>query len=84
MNNDIHVHQRTLFRRAYKRLHPNEKADVDDAIAEIIKSPTVGEPNKGDLAGAFVYKFSRDRLQRFVQPLFHTGTLERDRHHFPT
>ncbi len=57
MNNDIQVHQSTLFRRAYKRLHPNEKADVDDAIAEIIKDPTVGEPKKGDLAGVFVYKF---------------------------
>jgi hypothetical protein len=57
MNNDIQVHQSTLFRRAYKRLHPNEKADVDDAIAEIIKDPTVGEPKKGDLAAVFVYKF---------------------------
>jgi mRNA interferase RelE/StbE len=57
MNNDVQVHQSTLFRRAYKRLHPNEKADVDDAITEIIKSPTVGEQKKGDLAGVFVYKF---------------------------
>jgi len=57
MNNDIQVHQSTLFRRTYKMLHPNEKADVDDAIAEIIKDPTVGEPKKGDLAGVFVYKF---------------------------
>jgi len=57
MNNDIQVHQSTLFRRTYKRLHPNEKADVDDAIAEIIKDPTVGEPKKGDLAGVFVYNF---------------------------
>ncbi len=57
MNNDIQVHQSTLFRRAYKRLHPNGKADVDDAITEIINDPTVGEPKKGDLAGVFVYKF---------------------------
>jgi mRNA interferase RelE/StbE len=57
MNNDVHVQQSTLFRRAYKRLHPNEKADVDDAITEIIKDPTVGEAKKGDLAGIFVYKF---------------------------
>lgn len=57
MNNDIQVLQSTLFRRAYKRLHPNEKSDVDDAITEIIKDPTVGEPKKGDLAGVFVYKF---------------------------
>jgi hypothetical protein len=58
MNNDIHVQQSTLFRRAYKRLHPNQKADVDDAIAEIVKDPAIGEPKKGDLAGVFVYKFN--------------------------
>ncbi len=57
MNTDIQVFQSSLFRRTYKRLHQNEKADVDDAISEIIKDPTVGEPKKGDLAGVFVYKF---------------------------
>ena len=57
MNNDVQVHQSVLFRRAYKRLHSNQKADVDDAIAEIVKDPTAGEPKKGDLAGVFVYKF---------------------------
>ena len=57
MNNDIQVQQSTLFRRAYKRLHPNQKADVDDAIAEIVNDPNLGEPKKGDLAGVFVYKF---------------------------
>ena len=57
MNKEVQVHQSTLFRRAYKRLHPNQKADVDDAITEIIKDPTVGELKKGDLAGIYVYKF---------------------------
>ncbi len=56
-NYDVNVYQSTLFRRAYKRLHQNQKADVDDAITEIIKDPTLGEPKKGDLAGVFVYKF---------------------------
>jgi mRNA interferase RelE/StbE len=57
MNSEVQIYQSTLFRRAYKRLHPNQKADVDDAITEIIKDPTVGEQKKGDLAGIFVYKF---------------------------
>jgi mRNA interferase RelE/StbE len=57
MQSDIQIHQSTLFRRAYKKLHPNQKADVDDAITEIIKDPTIGEPKKGDLAGVLVYKF---------------------------
>jgi mRNA interferase RelE/StbE len=57
MNGVVQVQQSALFRRAYKRLHPNEKADVDDAIAKIVADPTLGEAKKGDLAGVFVYKF---------------------------
>ena len=57
MSGTVQVLQSTLFKRAYKRLHPNQKADVDDAIAEILVDPTLGEAKKGDLAGVFVYKF---------------------------
>lgn len=53
----VEVLQGSGFRRAYKRLHPNQKADVDDAVAAIIADPTLGEAKKGDLAGVFVYKF---------------------------
>jgi len=45
------------FRRAYERLHTNQKADVDDAVAAITADPTLGEAKKGDLAGVHVYKF---------------------------
>lgn len=53
----VEVLQGSGFRRAYKRLHPNQKADVDDAVAAIVANPALGEPKKGDLAGVFVYKF---------------------------
>ncbi|MBI9092164.1 MAG: type II toxin-antitoxin system RelE/ParE family toxin [Desulfobacterium sp.] len=46
-----------MFKCAYKRLHLKQKADVDEAIAEIVHDPTLGEAKKGDLAGVFVYKF---------------------------
>lgn len=58
MNSDIQVRQSSLFRRAYKRLHPNQKADVDEAIAEIVNDPAIGKAKKGDLAGVFVHKFN--------------------------
>jgi mRNA interferase RelE/StbE len=45
------------FKRAYKRLHSNQKADVDDAVLAIVADPTLGEAKVGDLAGVFVYKF---------------------------
>jgi mRNA-degrading endonuclease RelE of RelBE toxin-antitoxin system len=53
----VFVKQMPGFKRAYKKLHANEKEVVDDAIKEIIKNPKIGEEKKGDLIGVFVYKF---------------------------
>lgn len=57
MEDAVQVQQSGIFKRAYKRLHPNQKADVDDAVADIVRDPTLGEAKKGDLAGVFVHKF---------------------------
>ena len=57
MGDVIQVLQSAMFKRAYKRLHPNQKADVDVAVADIVSDPTIGEAKKGDLAGGFVHKF---------------------------
>jgi mRNA-degrading endonuclease RelE of RelBE toxin-antitoxin system len=54
---DIAVKQMPAFKKAYKKLHPNEKSTVNDAIRIIIQNPTIGQEKKGDLAGVFVYKF---------------------------
>ena len=53
----VQVLQSAMFKRAYKRLHSHQKADVDDAVTNIVKDPTIGQAKKGDLAGVFVYKF---------------------------
>jgi hypothetical protein len=57
MNDPVQVLQSAVFKRAYKRLHSNQKADVDDAVADIVRDPSIGEAKKGDLAGVFVHKF---------------------------
>lgn len=54
---DIIVRQMPVFKRAYKKLHANEKSKVNEAILEVIQNPKIGEEKKGDLAGVFVYKF---------------------------
>ncbi|WP_341742952.1 type II toxin-antitoxin system RelE/ParE family toxin [Azonexus hydrophilus] len=54
----VQILQANTFSRAYKRLHRNQQADVDDAISAIVVNPSLGEAKKGDLAGIFVYKFS--------------------------
>jgi hypothetical protein len=53
----VQVLQSAAFSRAYKKLHKNQKADVDVAVDAIVKSPDLGEPKRGDLAGVYVYKF---------------------------
>lgn len=54
---EITIKQMPAFKKAYKKLHTNEKSIVDNAILEVIKNPKIGEEKKGDLAGVFVYKF---------------------------
>lgn len=40
-----------------KRLHTNQKKDLDSAIKAIIENPAIGQTKVGDLAGVCVYKF---------------------------
>lgn len=45
------------FSRAVKRLHKNQKADLDGAVREIAEDPRRGDAKVGDLAGVRVFKF---------------------------
>lgn len=54
---DITIQQMPAFKRAYKKLHANQKSKVDEAIRAIVQDPSLGEEKKGDLTGVFVYKF---------------------------
>ena len=49
--------QSTVFARAYKKLNPQQKQDVDTAVEVIVSDPLAGEAKRGDLAGVYVYKF---------------------------
>ncbi len=53
----MNVVQSPYFRRAYKKLHPNQVKPVNEAIRHILSDLTCGEEKKGDLAGVRVYKF---------------------------
>lgn len=54
---EILVKQMPTFKKAYKKLHANQKSKVNEAIRAIIQNPNIGEEKKGDLSGVFVYKF---------------------------
>ena len=53
----INVLQTNSFEKIVKKLHKNQKHDLDKAIIVIIKAPSVGELKKGDLSSIRVYKF---------------------------
>ena len=54
---NIKILQMPGFKRAYKKLHQNQKPSVDQAVSDIAKNPLSGEAKKGDLAGVYVHKF---------------------------
>ncbi|WP_130537531.1 type II toxin-antitoxin system RelE/ParE family toxin [Thiomicrorhabdus indica] len=51
------IQQTRRFEKAVKKLHPNQKRELDKAIKALIKQPELGELKKGDLVGVRVYKF---------------------------
>ncbi|MFA5678607.1 MAG: type II toxin-antitoxin system RelE/ParE family toxin [Pseudomonas sp.] len=51
------VVQTPIFGKAVKRLHANQKRDLDAAIRELLSDPDLGERKKGDLSFLRVYKF---------------------------
>lgn len=51
------VLQTSSFKRTVKKLHQNQKLDLDKAIKILIENPQIGEQKKGDLCFLRVYKF---------------------------
>lgn len=45
------------FERTVKKLHRQQKADLDEAVRAVASQPVIGEAKVGDLAGVQVYKF---------------------------
>jgi len=51
------ISQTSTFVRQVKKLHKNQKSDLDKALKKIIEDPYIGDMKKGDLGGTQVYKF---------------------------
>ena len=45
------------FERAVKKLHKQQKADLDTAVRAVVADVEIGEAKVGDLAGIRVFKF---------------------------
>ncbi len=53
----MRIEQKPTFKRAYKKLHRNQKKQTNQAINDIINNPSLGREKRGDLSGVSVYKF---------------------------
>lgn len=53
----MQVLQTNNFKKTIKKLHSNQKAELDEAVRVIIKEPLIGVEKTGDLSGVRVYKF---------------------------
>ena len=53
----MNIVQTSTFSRTVKKLHKNQKQDVDKAVRAQVENPNIGEPKVGDLSGISVYKF---------------------------
>jgi len=69
------VLQTPTFKKAAKKLKPNQKQELDAAIKTLMATPTLGEPKKGDLAFLRVYKFKLGKQLTLLGYSFDDGTL---------
>ena len=69
------VLQTPSFKKAVKKLHKNQKADLDEAIKELMIDPLLGEQKKGDVAFLRVYKFSMVKQLTLLGYSYEDGTV---------
>lgn len=68
--------QSRIFERKVKKLSRLQKAQLDEAIREIIQNPSTGERKKGDLRMVNVYKFRIDNTLYLLAYIYTPERLE--------
>lgn len=53
----MNIVQTARFKKIVKKLHKNQKKDLDEAVMTIAQNPNIGDDKIGDLSGVSVYKF---------------------------
>ena len=53
----LKVFQSRQFAKAVKKLHSNQKSDLDKAVQLLMKDPLIGDRKASDLTEVRVYKF---------------------------
>lgn len=65
------VLQTQTFIKQCKKLHSNQKKDLDGAITLLMINPIAGDSKKGDLSGIRVYKFFMIKQQMLLAYEYH-------------
>ncbi len=63
------------FSRLAKKLHKNQKLDLDNAVKNIVENPYIGEQKKGDLSGVFVYKFKMQKQLTLLSYMYDNSQI---------
>lgn len=69
------VLQTTTFKKAVKKLHKNQKADLDKAVKALVAEPLLGEQKKGDLSFMRVYKFKMAKQLTLLGYSYESGSV---------
>ena len=69
------VLQTPTFKKAVKKLKPNQKKDLDLAVKDLIANPKIGEQKKGDLAFLRVHNFKMNKQLTLLGYSFDDGAL---------
>ena len=69
------VLQTPTFKKAVKKLKPNQKKDLDTAVKKLMADPAIGEQKKGDLSFLRVHKFKMNKQLTLLGYSFDDGTL---------
>jgi mRNA-degrading endonuclease RelE of RelBE toxin-antitoxin system len=73
--NVTRVVQTPSFKKAVKKLKPNQKQDLDIAVKTLVQDPKLGEQKKGDLAFLRVYKFKMSKQLTLLGYSYEDGAL---------
>ena len=67
----LRVETTPAFDRTAKKLHANQKRELDEAVMAVMADPAqAGEAKKGDLAGVYVHKFKSNRQEVLLAYVF--------------
>ena len=69
------VLQTASFKKAAKKLHKNQKAELDNAVRALMDDPLSGEQKKGDLSFMRVYKFKMVKQPTLLGYSYEDGTV---------